>query len=201
MNRSIKLVLILGVAHALGCRSESTNPRAEIPKKFEESISIVAEAIPSDAEMSQLLAAKDALFQKLSGRLQEVMFSRGPSDAIEVCRDEAVGIAQKIGEEKRVHIGRTSVRLRNPKNKPPQWAEPLVEKATEVPTFVKLSNGHAAALLPIKLQTQCLTCHGPKEGIAKDVRDKLAKHYPEDRATEFKEGDLRGWFWVELLGE
>lgn len=199
MSRSIQLCLVLGGLLALGCRPESPNSQVESPKKSEESISIVAEAIPSDAEKAQLLAAKDALFQKLSGRLQDVMFSRGPSDAIEVCRDEAAAMAQKVGEEKKVRIGRTSLRLRNPKNQPPKWAELLVEKATDSPTFAKLTNDHAAALLPIKLQSQCLTCHGPKEGIAQDVRDKLAKHYPLDRATEFREGDLRGWFWVELL--
>ena len=26
----------------------------------------------------------------------------------------------------------------------------------------------------------------------------LAKEYPADQATGFKENDLRGWFWVEV---
>lgn len=194
------MCLALSCLLALGCRSESTN-QPVVSVKTKDSISIVAEAVPSDAEKAKLLAAKDALFQRLSGRLQEVMFSQGPSDAIEVCRDEAAAIAHEVGEEKRVRIGRTSHRLRSPKNQPPMWAEELVEKRTDAPTFVKLSNSHAAALLPIKLQSQCLTCHGPQAGMAQDVRNKLVKHYPQDRATEFKEGDLRGWFWVELLGE
>jgi hypothetical protein len=54
------------------------------------------------------------------------------------------------------------------------------------------------ALLPIHLKEQCVTCHGPAESIADDVREKLLELYPHDRAVGFKEGDLRGWFWVEV---
>jgi hypothetical protein len=61
-----------------------------------------------------------------------------------------------------------------------------------------LDNGQAAALLPIKLQAQCLMCHGPAEKIPLEVKTQLAKLYPQDQATGFQEGDLRGWFWVEL---
>jgi hypothetical protein len=30
------------------------------------------------------------------------------------------------------------------------------------------------------------------------VREELAERYPADRATGFKVGDIRGWFWVEV---
>jgi hypothetical protein len=42
-------------------------------------------------------------------------------------------------------------------------------------------------------------CHGPKEQLIPEVKEQLAKLYPEDSATGFSEGELRGWFWVELL--
>jgi hypothetical protein len=31
-----------------------------------------------------------------------------------------------------------------------------------------------------------------------DVRQALLQRYPEDRAIGYAEGDLRGWFWVEV---
>jgi hypothetical protein len=46
-----------------------------------------------------------------------------------------------------------------------------------------------------------MACHGPSDSLAPDVADALALHYPDDRATGFTEGDLRGWFWVEVPGE
>ena len=32
----------------------------------------------------------------------------------------------------------------------------------------------------------------------KNVKEALAASYPADRATGFREGDLRGWFWIEV---
>jgi hypothetical protein len=42
-------------------------------------------------------------------------------------------------------------------------------------------------------------CHGPSESLAPDIKEKLATLYPQDQATGFSEGELRGWFWVESL--
>ncbi len=130
--------------------------------------------MPSETEKSKLLAARDLLFTKLSGRLMDALSTSGPADAIGVCQVEAKAIATEVGKEAGVQIGRTGVRLRNTSNQPPAWAKELVTARSNEPVFARLSNGHAAALLPIKLQPQCLMCHGPKEQIAPDVQEKLA---------------------------
>jgi len=160
---------------------------------------IIAGSILTESEKSGLLAAKEELFKRLSGRLMTAMSTSGPAAAIEVCQVEAKSIAEEVGKEANVKIGRTGVRLRNTSNQPPSWAQKLVADRTDAPVFAKLTDDRAIALLPIKLQAQCLMCHGPKEQIASDVQEKLAKLYPQDQATGFSEGDLRGWFWVESL--
>ena len=43
----------------------------------------------------------------------------------------------------------------------------------------------------------CLQCHG--EAIAPPVAEKITKLYPEDKATGFREGDIRGAFVVTKL--
>jgi len=73
----------------------------------------------------------------------------------------------------------------------------LTQGDVDTPEFVSLSNGHAAALLPIQLQAQCLMCHGPKDQIAPAITQQLTMLYPNDQATGFQEGELRGWFWIE----
>lgn len=161
-------------------------------------IAVVQGATPDEQQQAKMLAAKDALFGKLSGRLMQAMAEGGPSAAILVCQKEALEIAESVGEQQGVSIGRTGVRLRNPNNQAPQWAAELIEQQTDQPTFVTQSDHKAAALLPIKLQVQCLMCHGPDEQIAPDVKAQLQKSYPADQATGFHEGDLRGWFWITL---
>jgi hypothetical protein len=150
--------------------------------------------------LQRAIEAKDALFAKLSGRLTEVMGSGGPAAAIEVCSREAGEIASQVAAEHNVAIGRTAIKLRNRDNAPPQWAASLIENMPEEPEFVPLPDGHTGALLPIKLKAVCTVCHGDPDLIAEDVRTQLNRLYPNDKAIGFKEGDLRGWFWVDVPG-
>lgn len=153
---------------------------------------------PMDDPKVRAVAARDALFQALSMRLMQAMATGGPAGAIEICSQEARRLADQVGHQYNVSIGRTSFKLRNPKNTPPDWARPLVESRTEEPQFLTLPDGRTAALLPIRLQGHCVTCHGPDDQIPQEVKEALARLYPEDQARGFLAGDLRGWFWVEV---
>jgi hypothetical protein len=128
----------------------------------------------------------------------EVLQSEGPAAAIEVCSQEAVEIAKQVGQEHGVQIGRTSFKLRNPANAPRDWVQPYVEQRIESPQSLTLENGNHGALFPIRLDVKCLMCHGGPDDMLEQVSETLAKRYPDDRATGFKQGDLRGWFWVEV---
>lgn len=193
------VAIALGSSLLAGCQRNSPSTENSPTDAQKSGPSIAEHMSPTEAEKAELLAAKELLFQKLSGRLMDAMSTTGPAGAIQVCQLEAKAIATEVGKEANVNIGRTGVRLRNASNTAPEWAQQLVADKTDTPVFVKLSNNHAAALLPIKLQVQCLMCHGPKEQIAPDVQEKLTELYPDDHATGFSEGELRGWFWVETL--
>jgi len=142
--------------------------------------------------------ARDALFNELSTRLLAAMSNGGPAKAIEVCSKLAPKLAKEVGEQHQVSIGRTAVRLRNENNRPPAWAEPLLKDLPTKPVVQDLENGRTGVLFPILLKVQCLTCHGPDDKIAAEIRTELARLYPNDKATGFQEGDLRGWFWMEV---
>jgi hypothetical protein len=142
--------------------------------------------------------ARDALFNDLSTRLLAAMSNGGPAKAIEVCSKLAPKLAKEVGEQHHVSIGRTAIRLRNENNRPPAWAEPLLKDLPTKPVVQDLENGRTGVLFPILLKVQCLTCHGPDDKIAAEIRTELARLYPNDKATGFQEGDLRGWFWVEV---
>ena len=144
------------------------------------------------------LAAKDEMFRTLIAKLLDAVGRDGPVGAIEICGKEAPKIADRIGKQFDVQIGRTSFKLRNSKNLPPDWAKPLLEDKPTEPRFVDLPDNHTGALFPIMLKIQCLACHGPTEQISPDVKAQLDRLYPDDQATGFDEGDLRGWFWVDV---
>lgn len=143
------------------------------------------------------LAARDAMFTSLKGRLMEVIGSEGPATAIPVCSKEAPQIADLVSQEHGLKIGRTSFRLRNTDNAPPTWATQLVADRVAEPTCLT-QEGKLAALLPIRIQVPCLICHGSEDTIPPSVKDALSEHYPKDQSTGFQVGDLWGWFYVEV---
>ena len=150
------------------------------------------------AQRQAASAARDELAKRLSTRLTQAVSSGGPAKAITVCSKEAPRIAEIVGQEHGVKIGRTSFRLRNLRNEVPDWAISFVEQRVDKPTYASLPDGALGALLPIRVNAQCLTCHGPPARISAEVKSELAAHYPDDQATGFNDGDLRGWFGVEV---
>lgn len=155
---------------------------------------------PAPALKARAEAARTDLFARLSGRLQEVLKGQGPAAAVTVCQAEAPGLAQAVGVAHGVRIGRTSWKLRNPGNAVPAWAQAAVSARREEPLLQASPDGGLQALFPIRLAEGCLRCHGEVTTLAPEVRQALRSRYPEDQATGFKAGDLRGWFWVEVPG-
>jgi len=143
-----------------------------------------------------------ALQQRLSARLQEELQKGGPSRAVAVCRDEAQALTAETARAQGIRIGRSSHLLRNPGNTAPAWAERFVEagagrKAASVEALVVDLGDRVGVLRPIPTAAACTRCHGRAEDLSPDVRALLQTAYPQDRATGFEEGDLRGFIWAE----
>ena len=189
------MIFLLATTVLVGCQGESVT-ESNGGDAQAKSTNAVPET-PADPK-SKALAAKDALFGELSTRQVQVMSNGGPVAAIEVCSKDAQRLAAEVSKEHGVKIGRTSFKLRNPQNAPPEWAKTMIEERISKPQFVDLADGMTGALLPIKLKPQCMTCHGPTDQIDEKVQVALAELYPDDQATGFKVDDLRGWFWVEI---
>lgn len=149
------------------------------------------------AQQQRGMEAIQAMAGALMGELTTALDQEGPDGAIEVCSMRAPEIAAMISNEYGVVLGRTSHRLRNQSNLPPEWATALVQNQVAEPTWLVGPEGRVAGLLPIQTRAECGMCHGPREEISEEVLAKLGEYYPEDAATGFVEGDLRGWIWVE----
>ena len=124
----------------------------------------------------------------------------GPATAIEVCSDDAPGIAAKLSVDG-VLMGRSSHKLRNPDNAAPDWLAPIIDAYASgdgelAPVVVDLDDGRHGYAEPIRVQPLCLTCHG--KTVHADVAERIETLYPGDEATGFSEGDFRGVFWVSF---
>lgn len=156
----------------------------------------------SPAQAAQSRLAQDAqqrLFARLSQRLMQAMGEPGGiPGAIGACQLDAPALATSVEKELGLSVGRTSWKLRNPRNVPPDWARRDVAARRASATWLAHEDGRLAALLPIRLMGLCVVCHGNSDQLAEGVPAALAARYPSDQATGFSEGDLRGWFWIEV---
>lgn len=193
---------LLALVGLLGCGSPEPGPQA--PPSEPPAAEEVASPASSEAEALEAAeAAAKKLGSTLKARVVQVMGEGGPAAAITVCADEAQGLTAQVAGESRARVGRSSLRLRNPVNAGPDWVTAWLEaqgerKAEGVLPHKEVADGHARVVFPIAIEGPCVACHGPAEQIPAEVREVLASRYPQDAATGYAVGDLRGALWAEV---
>ena len=128
-------------------------------------------------------------------------------NAVSVCSEKAPAIAGGISEDKGWEVGRTSLRIRNPGNAPDGWEQKTLEafedRRRSGEDLAKMEHSEVVTadgksvfryMKAIPAGELCLTCHGKE--IASDLAAKLKEVYPEDRATGFSLGEIRGAFTI-----
>lgn len=158
---------------------------------------------PFPAESARAEQAMNELQRALLARLTAAMTRGGPAAAVEVCRTDARTIAEAVAKAQGLELGRTSHRLRNPANAPRAWARPTVEAAAGAKAAAERLRvfdlgDRVGVLRPIGTAEACTTCHGAADDVHRSIGATLAAAYPQDRATGFAAGDLRGWMWAEV---
>jgi len=163
----------------------------------------------AEADLASARAAAKELGETLKGRLQAAMGEGGPVAAVDVCQTEAPEIANDISQRLGVDVARTAPRVRNTSNAPDAWEADQLETfraamaAGEDPAKLEAAEivtleGQTVLrwMKPIPMAEMCATCHG--SDIAPEVQAAVAEAYPEDAATGFRTGELRGAFTVTV---
>ena len=157
-----------------------------------------------DARLTQSREIAAEFQQELSGRLMAALGSGGPVEAISVCKIAAPEISADLSDKAGARVARTALKVRNTDNRPDVAARAVLEEfaadieaGTEEPPeqFERRPDGSARYMKAIITQPMCLACHGKE--LAPAVRSAIAELYPQDEATGFATGDLRGAFIVE----
>jgi hypothetical protein len=171
-------------------------------KKVSE-VEIISKALEWGDELSQEAQAT------LMEALQKAIAEKGPVGAVEFCNVEALPLTQSVAEKYGVVIKRVSEKNRNPKNSPQEVEKPLLdayaynteEGRKNAPNVQKLDDDETllftkAIVIPGGL---CLNCHGtPGEEVADDTYERIKALYPEDKATGYQIGDLRGMWSIHI---
>ncbi len=192
----MKTCLILLLALLLtGCRQETST----VDLSQESLHSLLS---PEQAQ-AQAVAAFELFSETLKAELLTAMEEGGPVQAVEVCSLRAPEIAQSISEELGFALGRSSHRVRNPGNAPNEvlrayLLEHAEKPASEAGIQVVPYGSDLMVIAPIATAPLCLTCHGDPTTFTPKLIQALGDHYPEDEATGFEAGELRGVFWASM---
>lgn len=164
---------------------------------------------PSEADVQRSFAIADRFQAKLQSELRQAIQSGGPAAAVGVCAEVAPAIAAEVSAETGASVRRISLRPRNPGAEVDgELRERLTALAAQPrdgagrPATMSWMEGHGDSathytMRAVNMQQQpCGVCHGTT--IADDVRVAITERYPNDRATGFRAGELRGAILIGL---
>ena len=171
-------------------------------------VSLAPHAVTANEQQEFQQQSKAAIKEfatTLKGALVSAMKSGGPIEAIQVCNQVAPTIAASLSDKYGFEIARTSLKVRNPNNKADCWEQKTLqqfedrkqagEKISALTFSENISRGEnqeVRMMKAIPTGKVCLKCHG--SNIAEPVQALLNKLYPDDQATGFALGDIRGAF-------
>lgn len=191
------ILIIIGVSAAsgLGTLSEAEQ-RAQDPQ--------IEQALMEARHISSELA------DKVRGLLLKEIEKGGWAGAVTVCSEMAQNMTREFNARSGHTVRRVSLRYRNPRNIPDEYERRKLEELDLLNKKKEMKNEYGEVvdqggqkylryMRPLVALPLCINCHGPEENISADLKTILAEKYPEDRATGFLVGDLRGAISVRIF--
>jgi hypothetical protein len=143
----------------------------------------------------------------LKTRLTKAIVKGGIENAINVCNEVAQKMMDSISTANGIVIKRTSLNVRNTKNAPDRYDIDMLNNYNKLKAEgkgiasdgIEQENRQVKLYVPIITEKLCLQCHGtPDTDVKPNIVKLIKKLYPEDKATGYKEGDIRGAWVVQM---
>jgi hypothetical protein len=141
----------------------------------------------------------------LQQKLLHAMKIGGPEYAISFCNEKAIQITDSVSSAEKVIIRRLAKKNRNPVNAMSDKESDLyktyviqfIGSQQLKPTIGLDEQRRPVYYQPIFTGAVCLNCHGkPGKDINPQVAEKIAQLYPDDKAIDFKLGQIRGMWAI-----
>ena len=198
MRNKIILVGLLAFIMLLSCN--------EKPKPASENTQNLLSTEEKEEYLKKGKGIASATFATLSSALGKALEKGGVSEAIEICNMAAFPLVDSLSKLHNATIRRTSLKVRNTKNKATTVELKVLESyaadhksGKTLQAKVEEVDGMVAFYSPIKVQPLCLSCHGKVGETLKEEDYKLIKTlYPQDQAIGYESQDLRGIWSIKF---
>lgn len=133
--------------------------------------------------------AQAVLLSNVAGAIQNGGFAH----AVDFCNLRATLLTDSLSSES-FTISRISEKNRNPKNAASEMELNILQNFTTENNHTLVENdGKHIYYKAIRIGMPiCLKCHGTPETLDTEASKMISDRYPNDKATGYKEGDLRG---------
>ncbi len=166
------------------------------------SYSTLAQTTDTKALKAQAITIVKQFGGTLKPQLKKALNEGGVKHAIEVCSVQAPNIAKELSLTTQWQVKRVSLRARNKQSATPDtWEEATLksfnqrqQQGEKAQTIAKaeIVNNEFRFMKAQGVEPLCLTCHGTK--LSDEAKAALAQYYPEDQATGYALGEIRGAF-------
>lgn len=159
----------------------------------------------SESQLKEMRNTSMEFMKELKGILIEKIQQEGILSAVAVCSDTAQLLTNEFGLLRGVFVKRVSFNNRNPNNFPDDYEKGILNKFTMMHKKNNLTEASESIeimfedetkylryMKPIFIQAECLNCHGGEAEMQQQTRELIAEKYPNDKAIDYKLGDLRG---------
>lgn len=142
----------------------------------------------------------------LGKNLLNAINTKGTEGALEFCSTKAIHLTDSMATKLNAHIKRVSDKNRNPNNNANEdelayilKSKELLAQGNEIKPQLTEQENKYIGYYPIMTNQMCMQCHGEVETqIKSNTLAKIKEIYPADKATNYKENELRGIWVVEF---
>lgn len=196
MKTSVVLsYLLVIILLASGCSNEN---------KEEQPIAKQEINLAEYQEKGQTLASSTQ--KVLASNLINAIEEQGAEHSLEFCNIRAIPLTDSMSTVLNAHIKRVTDQPRNPDNQANKVELAYMEEAKsklkntgEIQPILIQHDGKVTAYYPIIINQLCMQCHGKEsQDINKTTLAKINNLYPNDEATGYVVGELRGLWVVEM---
>ncbi len=201
----LSIITLLAVQCSSDKKIDSKAVKEEIESRKIKKIT-EAEILEKVLEIGNNIAG--GAMQTLGKNLQEALMQGGVENAISFCNIQAMPLVDSLSKSYGATIRRVSDRVRNPLDKPNDLEMELLnaykfqlKDAVPLNANVQPLDGEQYLFTkPILVDNAlCLSCHGkPENGMLQATDDFIKSKYPEDAATGYEIGDLRGIWSIAI---
>lgn len=156
-----------------------------------------SDAVAVEAEAKALV---QQFVGQLKPQLQQAIAEGGPGQATAVCANIAPALMDELSASSGWSVRRVSLQPRNRERAiPDAWEREVLDRfsaeqaagaSVQTLNYGRKIDGQYRYMQAQGVEPLCLMCHGTE--LAEPVKQALAEYYPEDSATGYGLGEVRG---------